>query len=62
MRKPTADCERGLSTGMSGDQVIGLDSSTFHCGELLEEGLKLLQDYRDLPPENRPKSRRNKES
>ena len=46
MRKTPADREQGLIGGMSGDQVIGLPSSTLQCGESLEEGFRLLEEYR----------------
>ena len=46
MRKTPADREQGLIGGMSGDQVIGLHSSTLQCGESLEEGFRLLEEYR----------------
>ena len=46
MRKTPADLEQGPIGGMSGDQVIGIISSTLQCSKLLEEGFRLLEEYR----------------
>ncbi len=46
---PPPDRSNRPSDELSGEQVVGLHESALQCGALLEEGLRLLEDYRGEP-------------